>query len=170
LNNRSQKLSSLLTRLFQSKAGNVPETSLADFRRFGVWQKVCEDILAKPFPPQDSDFPQEILERDSHLTFAEVSNWEIICQEILDTEHSHIYSQRCYDALLKRGKSEQEILEMRRFAWQIAGWFNYPMIAWDWISMDESDIQRAIDWLYDYNEITREQRMEFEAFLKRHAR
>ena len=147
----------------------VSKKSLADFKRFPVWQEVCDQILAKPFPPQTSDFPEESLERDSRLTFARLSNWEIVCQEILDTEHSHVYYQRCYDELLKRGKSEQEILEMRRFAWQTAGWFNFAMMVWDWISMDESDIRRAIEWLYDYNEITREQRIEFENFVKRHA-
>jgi hypothetical protein len=98
-----------------------------------------------------------------------LSNWEIVCQEILDTEHSHVYYQRCLDELHRRGKSEQEIFEMRRFAWQTAGWLNFPMMVWDWTSLDESDILRAIEWLYDYKQINTEQRNEFENFVKLHA-
>lgn len=40
---------------------------------------------------------------------------------------------------------------------------------WDWVSLDESDILRAIDWLYDKKQITHEKRVEFENFLKMHS-
>jgi hypothetical protein len=135
---------------------------------FEAWQQACDEILTKPFPPETSDFPKETLERDAHLTFSKLSNWEIICQEILDTEFSHVYYQKCYEALLQRGKSEQEILEMRRFAWYTAGWLNFSMMLWDWVSLDESDIRRAIDWLYDNKNISPKKRLEFENFLKLH--
>jgi hypothetical protein len=169
MNNHLQHLRSFLARFLPYQAERVSESNLADFQEFGVWQGVCEQILAKPFPPQGSDFPSESLERDRHLTFEKLSNWEIVCQEILDTEYSHVYYQKCYETLLSRGKSEQEIFGMRRLAWLTAGWFNFPMMLWDWVSLDESDIYRAIHMLYDRKQISREQKIEFENFVKLHA-
>ena len=63
----------------------------------------------------------------------------------------------------------QEIFEMRRCAWYTAGWFNFPIMLWDWVSLDESDILRAIELLYDKKQISQEQRIEFEDFVKLHA-
>lgn len=168
MSNPSHNSRSFFARLFPSKTQKASESKLADFQEFSVWQGVCEQILAKPFPPQDSDFPSESLERDYHLTFEKLSNWEIVCQEILDTEHSHIYYQKCYEELRRRGKSEQEIFEMRRFAWLTVGWFNFPMMLWDWVSLDDSDILRAIELLYDKKQISQAKRIEFEEFLKLH--
>jgi len=147
----------------------MSKNKLSDFQSFEVWKETCDQILEKPFPPTSSDFSSESLERDNHLTFSKLSNWEIICEEILDTEHSHIYYQKCYEELLRRGKSAQEILEMRRFAWYTAGWLNFPMMLWDWVHLDESDILLAIKWLFDHEQINQEQRNEFESFVKRHA-
>jgi len=162
-------LQSLLARLFPSKLKKVSENKPEHFQDFAVWQDICEHILAQPFPPQSSDFPNESIESDSHVSFSKLSNWEIVCQEILDTEYSHVYYQRCYDELRKRGKSEQEIFEMRRLAWYTAGWLNFPMMVWDWVSLDEKDIFRAIEWLYDKKQISQEKRAEFENFVKLHA-
>ena len=108
------------------------------------------------------------MEAGNRGSFSKLSNWEIICEEIVDTEYSPVYYQRCYDELRKRGKSEQEIFEMRSFAWQTAGWLNFPMMAWDWVSLDELDILRAIEKLYDHKQINQEQRIEFQNFLKQH--
>ena len=166
-----QDLRSFLGRLFPSKTEKVSESKLADFQEFNVWKDVCDELLAKPFPPQTlkSDFSADDIERDKRVSFAKLSNWEIVCQEILDTEYSHVYYQKCYDELRRRGKSEQEIFEMRRCAWYTAGWFNFPMMLWDWVSLDESDILRAIELLYDKKQISQEQRIEFEDFVKLHA-
>jgi hypothetical protein len=160
---------SLPAHLLPNQAEKGPEHDPSDLQNFGAWKDVCDQFLAKPFPPQNSDFPSEELERDSHLTFSKLSNWEIVCEEILDTEHSHIYYQGGYNELRKRGISEQEIFEMRKFAWQTAGWFNFPMMVWNWTGMDESDIFKAIKWLYDRKQISQEQRIEFENFVKLHA-
>jgi hypothetical protein len=169
MSNQSKNPRSFLARFLSSKDEKVAENNFADFQEFRVWKEVCEQILAKPFPPQSSEFPSESLERDNQVTFANFPNWEIVCQEILDTEHSHIYYEKCYEELRKRGKSETEIFEMRRFAWQTAGWLNFPMLVWDWVSLDESDIFRAIEWLYHRKQISLEQRIEFENFVKLHA-
>jgi hypothetical protein len=147
---------------------NESENSPKSFQDFAAWQDTCDQILTKPFPPKTSDFPKESLERDRKLNLSKLSNWELVCQEILDTEFSHIYYQKCYEELLRRGKSEHEILEMRRFAWYTAGWLNFVLMLWDWVSLDEADIRRAIEWLYDKKHINEEKRIEFEKFLKLH--
>ncbi|MFN8443116.1 MAG: hypothetical protein U0175_20245 [Caldilineaceae bacterium] len=147
----------------------MAENNRTNIQEFNVWKEICEEILARPFPPQSSDFPSESLERDRHLAFAEFSTWEIVCQEVLDTEYSHVYYQRCYEALRKRGKSEQEIVAMRRLAWYTAGWLNFPMMLWDWVSLDERDMLRAIALLYDRDQISQEERLEFENFIMLHA-
>jgi len=167
VNNQLQNFRSFLARFLPNQTEKVSEKNLADFQDFGVWQDVCEQILVKPFPPQSSDFSGDKLDYSSVL-LSKFSNWEIICQEILDTQFPNTYYQRCYDELRKRGKSEQEIFEMRRFAWHTAGWLNFPMMVWDWANLDESDILRAIQWLYDYKQISHKQRMEFENFVKLH--
>ena len=170
MNSNLQKFRSFLARFFPGKTEKVPVSKLADFQEFSVWKEACDELLVKPFPPQSSssDFSTEEIERDSCVSFAKLSNWEIICQEILDTEYSHVYYQKCYDELRRRGKSEQEIFEMRRCAWYTAGWFNFPMRLWDWVSLDESDMFRAIELLYDKKQISQHQRIEFENFVKLH--
>lgn len=120
-------------------------------QEYRAWQAACDEIIARPFPPQSSspDITAGEIERDARISFQNFSNWEIVCQEILDTQHSHVHYQKCYDELKKRGKTEQEILEMRRIAWYTAGWLNYPMMLWDWVRLDESDMLRAIEWLME---------------------
>jgi hypothetical protein len=165
-----QNIHSFLAQLFPSKEQKVPKRShLSGVQDFGNWKKVCEGILEKPFPPQSSDFSDNELERDNQVLLSKLSNWEIVCEEIVDTEYSHVYYQKCYEELRKRGKSKQEIFEMRRFAWQTAGWFNFPMMLYDWVSLDESDIFKAIKLLYDYKQISQEQQIEFENFVRLHA-
>lgn len=157
-----------LSHLLPNRATKVRTENWTSSLDFGVWKDVCEQILAKPFPPQSSDFPSDRLERDSRLTFAKLSNWEIVCQEVLDTEFSHVYYQKCYEELRRRGKSEKEIFEMRKFAWHTAGWLNFPLKLGDWLSLDESDIFKAIEWLYDRKQISKKQQIAFEKFLKLH--
>ena len=67
-------------------------------------------------------------------------------------------------------QSEHEIVEMRRLAWYTAGWLNFPIMLWDWVSLDETDMLRAIALLHDRNQISQEQRLEFENLIKLHAR
>jgi hypothetical protein len=145
------------------------KSKLAKLQNFEAWKKACDELLDKPFPPQSSNFSTEDIEGALHINFSKFSNWQIICEEILDTEHPHTYLQKGYEELRRRGKSEQEIFEMRRFAWYTAGWFNFPMMVWDWVNLDETDILLAIKWLFDYEQITQEQRIEFEDFVRLHS-
>ena len=144
------------------------KNKLANFQNFEAWKKACDEILAKPFPPQSSNFPEEDIKSALNTNFSKFSNWQIICEEILDTEHPHTYLQKGYEELRRRGKSEREIFEMRRFAWYTAGWFNFPMMVWDWVNLDESDIMLAIKWLFDYDQITQDERLVFENFVRLH--
>jgi hypothetical protein len=165
-----QKFRSFLSRTFFKENETVSESELADFQEFSVWKNVCDELLAKPFPPQSSssDFSAEDIERGKRISFAKLSNWEIICEEIVDTEYPHVHYQKGYEELRNRGKSEQEIFEMRKLAWYTVGWLNYPMAMWEWVSLDESDIRRAIKWLYDKKQINEEQRTEYEDFEQLH--
>jgi hypothetical protein len=165
-----QKFRSFLSHTFFKENEIVLECKLADFQEFSVWENVCDELLAKPFPPQSlsSDFSADAIERGKRVSFAELSNWEIICEEIVDTEYPHVHYQKCYDELRNRGKSEQEIFEMRKLAWYTVGWLNFPMAMWEWVSLDEADIRRAINWLYDKKQISEKRRIEFEDFVKLH--
>ena len=147
---------------------HLRDKNTKDVQSFEAWQKVCDGILTEPFPPETSEFPRGTLERDARLTFSKPSNWEIVCQQILDTKYSHIYYQKCYKELLRRGKTVQDIFEMRRFAWYTASWLNFAMMLWDWVSLDESDMLRAIAWLYEKKQNSHEKRLEFENFLELH--
>ena len=171
MNSQSQKFRSFWNRIFPNKNEKVNVDTLADFQDFSAWKNACDEILSKPFPPESSssDFSAEDIERAKRISFATLSNWEIVCEEILDTEHPHVHYQKAYDELRQRGKSAQEIFEMRRVAWYTVGWLNFPMMLWEWISLDESDIHRAIEWLYDKKQISQEQQIAFENFVKLHA-
>jgi hypothetical protein len=169
MRNKPRKFHALMTHFLPSQNEKSNHDKLSILPNFNVWQAACEQLLKKPFPPQSSDFSKEALERDGHITLSSLSNWELICQEILDTEFSHLYYQKCYDELRQRGKSEQEIFEMRRLAWYTAGWLNYVMMAWDWVHIDESDILRATERLHDNKQISQEKRIEFENLVKMHA-
>jgi hypothetical protein len=57
---------------------------------------------------------------------------------------------------------------MRVFAWQTAGWFNFEKMVWDWCSLDEKDILKAIEWQEKEGEITSAERKEFEAYLHKY--
>lgn len=139
---------------------------LKDFRK---WKASCARVLAERFPPDSSDFGPETLERDAHVDLSTRSNWALACEEVLDTTHSHVYLRKCYEELRRRGKSDTEIQEMRKLAWYTAGWLNFPMMLWDWCSLDERDIERAIDWLFRDRQISNEERSEMLSFLKAHA-
>jgi hypothetical protein len=142
---------------------------LDELKDFQKWKTACAKILGKPFPPESSDCGPETLERDSLVDLSKKSNWALACEEILDTEHSHVYLRRCYEELRRRGKSDGEIQEMRRFAWHSAGWLNFPMMVWDWCSLDEKDMERAIDWLLRDRQISKEEHGDMLSFLKAHA-
>ncbi|TGK83284.1 hypothetical protein EHQ24_06685 [Leptospira noumeaensis] len=162
LNNKFN-LTRFITNLFKRKEPN-------HLSNFSKWIKVCDEILSSIYPPLSSSFEitEDELERDSKLDFSTFKNWQLVCEEILDTEHSHIYYQKCYNELLIRGKSEDEIFKMRKFAWLTAGWLNYEQMFWEWIELDEKDIKMAIEFQYSSSIINLNKRNELLDFLELH--
>ena len=97
-----------------------------------------------------------------------MSTWSLICEEIVDTEYSDDNYERVVAELYRRGLTDSEILPMRTFAWRTAGYLNYEMMLWDWVSLDESDIKRAIDILAEKGEITDAEKASMEAYVKQY--
>ena len=85
------------------------------------------------------------------------SSWELICEEILDTEHSEDWYDDIVAELGRRGFNYEQIDAMRRFAWRTVGWLNYDKMMWEWCGLDENDIETALAWQLKEGIITREQ-------------
>ena len=98
----------------------------------------------------------------------QMSTWALICEEIVDTEYDKEYYERVICELHRRDFTDDQIKRMRVFAWKTAGWLNFEKMVWDWCSLDEKDILKAIEWQEEEGEITSEQRKEFEEFLHKH--
>ena len=142
---------------------------LDELKDFQKWKTACVEVLERRFPPDSSDADRTTLERDARVDLSKMSNWALICEEVLDTAHSHVYLSKCYEELCGRGKTDPQIQAMRRFAWHTAGWLNFPMKLWDWCSLDEKDIENAIEWLFRDRQISAEEHGKMLAFLKEHS-
>ena len=99
-----------------------------------------------------------------------LSTWELVCEEVLDTEHSPEWCDRMVAELFRRGVTPIELEQMRVFAWETAGWLNFEKMVWDWCSLDESNIRRAIDWQFKEAEIDEPERDRRLTFMQHHAR
>ena len=97
-----------------------------------------------------------------------LTTWSLICEEIVDTEYDQDYYERVVNELYCRGISDAELREMRIFAWKTAGWLNFEMMQWDWVSLDENDILRAILWLRQRREISRQDARSMKNYVARH--
>jgi hypothetical protein len=106
---------------------------------------------------------------DKYKPLANMSTWALVCEEIVDTEYSSAYYERVLAELYRRGLSAVELKEMRLFAWETAGWLNFEKMLWDWVSLDESDIERAIAWQLEDHETTESQAAVMRAYLRRYA-
>lgn len=73
------------------------------------------------------------------------SSWALVCEEVLDTEHSPDWYDDVLAELTRRCFSHDQIDRMRAFAWQTAGWLNYDRMLWEWCSLDEKHIRTALD-------------------------
>ncbi len=135
--------------------------------RMEVWKAKVGRILARPLD-SDSSFSSELKESYARADFSRMSNWAIICEEILDTEFPSVYFKRAREELRCRGLSVAKIEEMRCFAWLTAGWLNFEMMLWEWGSLDASDIQWAIEWQFRDGWITEDERDQLTAFAFRY--
>ena len=82
------------------------------------------------------------------------SSWALICEEALDTQHDADWCDDIVAELTRRGFSYEQIDRMRSFAWQTAGWLNFDMMLWEWVSLDEQHIRTALDWQFKDGLIT----------------
>lgn len=138
-------------------------------KKMSAWSVKVDHIVTSP-PGTDEGFSQEEIERNSKADFSQFSTWEIICEEVLDTSHPRIYFERARMELYRRGIADDAYHKMRRIAWLTAGWLNFVKMLWDWCSLDESDIYRAIDWQYSEGWISKVDRDEWTRFTDLYAR
>lgn len=134
-----------------------------------AWAATIEGIVSKP-PGSDEGFSRQSLERESRTSFSKFSTWTIICEEMLDTQFPRVYFERAREELHRRGITDAEILEMRRFAWLTAGWLNFECMVWDWCNLDERDIYLAIEWQYKDGYISVSERDRRVEYAKRYDR
>ena len=132
-------------------------TIVENVAKMNEWAATVEGIISKP-PGSDDGFPPESIERDSKISFSKFSTWTIICEEVLDTQFTRAYFARAREELHRRGITDAEITEMRRFAWLTAGWLNFERSLWEWCNLDEKDIYRAIEWQYSDGYISADER------------
>ncbi len=82
---------------------------------------------------------------DTKARYSHRPTWELILDEVLDTDFDPPVYDAIYSELFRRGYGPQDIDGMRRLAWETAGWLNYDMMVWDWTHLDEDDMRRALD-------------------------
>jgi hypothetical protein len=147
----------------------MPDTPI-DLNQLGdlkEWRRFVKSILEKPFPPPPER--EELLgSQKPERPFSKFSNWTLICEEVLDTEHSPAHYIGCYDELVFRGKSEAEIQKMREIAWLTAGWLNFGKCLWEWVNLNKDDMVRAIEWQHRENQISDIESEELLAFVNLH--
>ena len=97
------------------------------------------------------------------------TTWELVCEEIVDTEYSPAYYEQVLAELYRRGLTPEKVTAMRLFAWETAGWLNFEMMLWDWCSLDETDIARAIHWQLEKGEITADKAEAMRAYVRRYS-
>ncbi|MDR0736676.1 MAG: hypothetical protein LBF51_07590 [Zoogloeaceae bacterium] len=111
----------------------------------GTWNLNVSSILKNPYPPITSSFELSAEELTREYHFDKTPLWTLICEEAVDTEHSHIYYQCVCNEISRRGVSAEEFKIARKFMWLTAGWLNFKCMLWDWVELNEEDIKKAIE-------------------------
>jgi hypothetical protein len=106
---------------------------------------------------------------ESYEPLPRFTTWKLVCEEIVDTEYSPAYYEQVLAELYRRGLTPKEVTSMRLFAWETAGWLNFEMMLWDWCSLDETDIERAIDWQLEKGEVTADKAEAMRAYVRRYS-
>jgi hypothetical protein len=105
----------------------------------------------------------------THEPLPHMTTWALVCEEVLDTEFPPQHYGRVVAELFRRGITPAELEQMRVFAWETAGWLNFEKMVWDWCSLDENDIKRAIQWQFDEGEIDNVERGRRLSYLHKYA-
>ena len=132
-------------------------------QKMSAWAASAREFAAKP-PGSDEGFSAEEISRYAQSDFSRYSTWAIVCEEVLDTQFPCVYFERAHEELRRRGLHDDNLVEMRYFAWLTAGWLNYERMLWDWVNLDENDIVRAIEWQYRdgyISAVERDRRLEY---------
>ncbi len=124
------------------------------------WNQKLDKIVDKTFPPVNEPVRKETPEWDK------ISDWALICEEILDTEPTPGILKQFYDELIRRGYSRESILKMRYFAWLTAGWLNFEKALWEWVHLDEDDILDAIKLQFKDGLINKTEKKQMLGFMK----
>lgn len=136
--------------------------------RMAAWE-IQADRHVSELPGSDEGLSAEDLAREGGTSFSQFSTWAIVCEEVLDTQFSRAYFERAREEFHRRGIADDELTEMRRFAWLTAGWLNFDQGLWDWCHLDEKDIRRAIEMQHAGGFISDEERDRRMAYLERYA-
>jgi len=73
-----------------------------------------------------------------------ISTWHLVCEEILDTTHDDWWLDDILAELGRRGFSDDQIHCLRTLAWATVGWLNWELMLWEWCTLGEDDIRRAL--------------------------
>lgn len=112
-----------------------------------LWAAQVERIIRTP-PGSDEGFAAEQIDEYSRADLSRSTTWAIVCEEVLDTTFPRVYFDIARAELRRRGISDDEYTELRRFAWLTAGWMNSVRMLWEWQHLDEVDVRRAIEWQF----------------------
>lgn len=88
---------------------------------------------------------EEGIAKPSGWEFLSASCWNVVCEEVIDTDHSVEEYDAIYGELVSRGFTADDIDEMRWLAWSTAGWLNYNMMHLEWCDLNEQDMREALD-------------------------
>lgn len=82
---------------------------------------------------------------DKTAKYSHRPTWQLVCEEVLDTDFDPPVYDAIYAELLRRGYDDRTIDDLRRLAWETAGWMNYDLMLWEWTVLEESDMKTALD-------------------------
>jgi hypothetical protein len=75
--------------------------------KMATWAAKVDHIVSQP-PGTDEGFTEDDIDRNSRVSFEKLSTWEIVCEEVLDTAHPHVYFERARIELRRRGESGRD--------------------------------------------------------------
>jgi hypothetical protein len=92
--------------------------------------------------------------------FGRAGVWQLVCEEFVDRAHAPQERDLVRAELQRRGLSDADVHAMRALAHRTVGWTQAVLNVSKWISLDEHDMRRALDFqlaweLIDANEYRR---------------
>ncbi|NQY68263.1 MAG: hypothetical protein HRT72_11160 [Flavobacteriales bacterium] len=97
-----------------------------------------------------------------------MGTWELVLEEVIDTDHDIEYYYRFINELHERNISDNTINEMRLVAWETAGWYNFEMMAWDWCSLNTDDMILGLNDRLKKENISQDQYQSLKQKIEKH--